>query len=160
MASIRFISGKAALSDYIQRIHAGVDTLLGERNINATGVLKKSNRTSLTDGAASVSATLEAFGYWKTAGSGSPPGTIVKGDALVKWALAKGLAINERKAARLAINVMRTIKEKGSKQYREGGKNVYIQAIEEQQSTVPDLIKAFLGDFKEPIASEFKRAIA
>lgn len=107
-----------------------------------------------------MSAELMALGYWKTAGSGSKPGTIVKGSDLVKWAIAKGLANNERAATRIALGTMRRIKKEGSKQYREGGENVYAAAVEAARPLIPDVINAFLSDFREPLVTEFKRSIA
>lgn len=160
MAVLRFISGRAALSDYIQRIHTDVDKRLDDRRINATGSLKRSNRTSISEGPGSMSAELMALGYWKTAGSGSPPGTKVSGDALMKWAMDKGLAIDERRAARIAIYTQRKIFKEGSKQHRENGENVYQGAVEAAAPKIPELIRAFLSDYREPIATEFKRAFA
>jgi hypothetical protein len=160
MTTIRFISGAAALSDFIAGIHGDVDDRLDQRGINASGAMKRSNRTDVVPGIESMSANLYALGYWKTAGSGSPPGTKVSGDALMKWAMDKGLAIDERRAARIAIYTQRKIFKEGSKQHRENGENVYQGAVEAAAPKIPELIRAFLSDYREPIATEFKRAFA
>jgi hypothetical protein len=151
-----FISGEAALRNFIQGIHADVDGQLDARNINASGALKKSNRTEVVTGLASSSATLYAYSYWTKAGSGSEPGTKVSPDALAKWAIDKGLANNERRALRIGLLVSRKILKEGSKQYREGGENVYANAVENAAPKVEAVLSAFLRDIPTALVREFK----
>ena len=157
-----YINGSAALKNFIQGIHSRADQLLDERNINASGRLKKSNRTDVRDTFAASTATLSALGYWKTAGSGSPPGTKTDVNALQQWAMDKGLANNTRKALRIAMFVERKILREGSKQYREHGINVYSQAITEAQPRIPALLRAFMSDdaakFRKQFEQTFKAA--
>ena len=160
MTTIRFISGQAALVDFIHGIHVEVDKGLDARNINASGRLKRSNRTEVAPGVGSTSATLYALSYWKNAGSGSPPGTKAEPSDLAQWAIDKGLANNDRAALKLGYLVARKIERFGSKQYREGGDNVYDKAIEAARPKIPDVLRAFLSDYRQPIAAEFAKALA
>lgn len=150
-----FTSGSAALRSFMQGIHSRVDELLEERNINASGRLQRSNRVDLRESVSASTGTLSALSYWRTAGSGSPPGTATEWTALQRWAMDKGLANNERRAARIAMLVQRKILREGSKQYREGGKNVYTQAIEEAQERIPSVLRAFLRDADSRHRKEF-----
>ena len=70
MTPIPFISGEAALRNFIEQVREDVDRQLDERKINASGALKRSNRAEVVMGMGSSSATLYALDYWHTAGSG------------------------------------------------------------------------------------------
>lgn len=150
-----FISGSAALLNFMQGIHSRVNELLDERGINASGRLQRSNRVDLRESVSASTGTLSALSYWRTAGSGSPPGTATEWTALQRWAMDKGLANNKRRAARIAMLVQRKILMGGSNQYREGGKNVYTQAIEEAQERIPSVLRAFLRDTDSRHRKEF-----
>ena len=78
--------------------------------------------------------------------------------ALVQWAKDKGLASNDRHAARIALLVRRKILREGSKQWREGGENVYTSAIERAQSNVDAVLRAFMSDIPTALVSQFGRA--
>jgi hypothetical protein len=160
MTTIKFISGQAALRNFIEGIHADVDKGLDARSINASGRLKKSNRTEVIVGLGSSSATLYALGYWKQAGSGSPPGTKVSPDDLAKWAMVKGLANNERRALKIGALVSRKIERFGSQQFRVGGENEYAKAVEGSADKVPDVLSAFIADIPKAVVREFKSAFA
>lgn len=154
-ADTTYINGSAALRSFMQGIHSRVNELLDERGINASGRLQRSNRVDLRESVSASTGTFSALSYWRTAGSGSPPGTKTEWTALQRWALDKGLANNERRAARIAMLVQRKILKEGSKQYREGGKNVYAQAIEEAQERIPSVLRAFLRDTDSHHRKEF-----
>ncbi len=98
MADTTYINGSAALRSFMQGIHSRVNELLDEREINASGRLQRSNRVDLRESVSASTGVLSALSYWRTAGSGSPPGTAVEWTALQRWALDKGLANNERRA--------------------------------------------------------------
>ena len=154
-ADTTYINGSAALRSFMQGIHSRVNELLDERGINASGRLQRSNRVDLRESVSASTGVFSALSYWRTAGSGSPPGTYVEWTALKRWAMDKGLANNERRAARIAMLVQRKIQKEGSKQYREGGKNVYRQAIEEAQERIPFVLRAFLRDEDSRHRKEF-----
>lgn len=155
MADTTYINGSAALRSFMQGIHSRVNELLDERGINASGRLQRSNRVDLRESVSASTGTLSALSYWRTAGSGSPPGTAVEWTALQRWAMDKGLANNERRAARIAMLVQRKILREGSKQWREHGENVYMQAIEEAQGRIPSVLRAFLRDEDSRHRKEF-----
>ena len=158
VSELRFISGEAALRNFIEQVREDVDRQLDERKVNASGALKRSNRTEVVMGMGSSSATLYALDYWHTAGSGSPPGTRTSAMALVQWAKDKGLASNDRHAARIALLVQRKILREGSRQWREGGENIYTTAIERAQPGVGAVLSAFLSDIPKALVSQFGRA--
>lgn len=154
-ADTTYINGSAALRSFMQGIHSRVNELLDDRGINASGRLRRSNRVDLRESVSASTGVFSALSYWRTAGSGSPPGTKTEWTALQRWAMDKGLANNERRAARIAMFVQRKILREGSKQYREGGKNVYTQAIEEAQGRIPSVLRAFLRDEDSRYRKEF-----
>jgi hypothetical protein len=153
---IRFISGEAALRAYMTRVQTEVLDELDRRNINATGRLKRSTTTQVQTSVVTSRGTLSALGYWVNAGSGTPPGTVVTPQELAKWAVAKGLANNDRAALKLGVLVSRKIQRFGSKQFREGGENAYRVAIERRSEDVPEVLSAFLRDIPKAMISEFK----
>jgi len=160
MTTIRFINGSAALADFLNGIHRDIDDQLDQRNINASGRLRASNRTEVFSTSADVVGNLFALDYWKKAGSGSAPGTDVSVDKLYQWALDKGLTSDQEEAARIGYFTHLKILKEGSYDHRAGNKNVYVQAIESAQSRVPELLREFLIDFRDPIADQFSKAFA
>jgi hypothetical protein len=61
---------------------------------------------------------------------------------------------------RLGWLTAQKILREGSKQYREGGENVYEAAIERAQQKIPDVLNAFLKDIDKPVAEVFRRTFA
>lgn len=159
MGDLRFISGEAALHQFITGIEADAREGLDDRNINASGALKRSHRTEVTMGIGSSRAAFYALDYWKTAGSGQPPGTSVKVGDLAQWAIDKGLANNERRAARIGYLVSNKILRQGSKDYRDQNPNVYETAIEGRADMVPEVLGAFLRDIPTALVREFKTSL-
>lgn len=157
MGELRFISGEAALRTFIAKIQGDAIDRLDDRNINSSGRLKRSTTTEVRIGFGSSEATLFALEYWKQAGSGSPPGTKTDPFDLAQWARDKGLANNDRAALKLGVLVSRKIERSGSKDFREGNPNVYIEAIEANADMVPEVLSAFLRDIPSALVSEFKR---
>lgn len=160
MTTLRFISGEAALHDFLHGIMSDTETALDDRNINASGKLKASNRTEVSNGPSWSTGTFSALAHWTKAGSGSPPGTKAKVDDLKQWALDKGLANNDRAALRLGNLVSRKIEKEGSKDHREGNSNVYSDSIDANLFKIPDMLLAFARDINDPVATEFRKAFA
>lgn len=160
MTIIRFISGNAALQDFLFGISSDAQTGLDDRNINASGRLRQSHRVEVSDGPSFTNGVFSALAHWTKAGSGSPPGTKVNADDLKQWALDKGLANNDRAALRLGNLTARKIELQGSKDHREGNPNVYFDAIEANAYKIPDMLMAFARDFQEPVSAQFRTAFA
>ncbi len=158
MDDTRFISGEAALRNFMEGLRSDIDDRLAYQNINASGALMNSNLTEVSVGVGSATGRLYALDYWKNAGNGVPPGTRVEIGALAKWARDKGLAVSPKKALRIAMLVRRKIMDEGSKQYREHGTNVYTDAITEAQPRVEGVLRAFLSDWPKAINEQFGRA--
>ena len=160
MTIIRFISGNAALQNFLFGISSDAQAGLDDRNINASGKLRKSHRVEVSDGPSWSTGTFSALAHWTKAGSGSPPGTKAKVDDLKQWALDKGLANNDRAALRLGNLVSRKIEKEGSKDHREGNSNVYSDSIDANLFKIPDMLLAFARDINDPVATEFRKAFA
>jgi len=158
MPEVHFISGSAALRNFMEGIRSDVDQRIADRKISASGALLNSNRTEVEMGTASARGSLYALDYWKKAGSGSPPGTKVELSALAKWAIDKGIAKSQRKAVRVAMLVQRKILREGSYEYRNQGVNVYTSAIDDAQVRVPAVLAAFLSDWPNAVREQFGRA--
>ena len=158
MEEVRFITGEAALRNFMEGLREEVDDQIHARNISASGALMNSNRTEVTVGKASATGTFYALDYWTKAGSGSPPGTRVELSALAKWARDKGIASNNRRAVRIGFLVQRKILREGSYQYRNKGTNVYTKAIEDHQPKVEGVLSAFLSDWPTAVKGVFSRA--
>lgn len=154
-ADTTYINGSAALRSFMQGIHSRVNELLDERGINASGRLQRSNRVDMRESVSASTGVFSALSYWRTAGSGSPPGTLVSVAALREWAIVKGLTYDRETANYIALGVQMLILHEGSKQYREGGKNVYRQAVEEAQGRIPSVLRAFLRDADSRHRKEF-----
>lgn len=158
MGDLRFISGEAALRNFIDGIEADASAGLDDRNINASGKLKRSHRTEVTIGTASSTASFYALSYWTEAGSGSPPGTKVDPSALAQWAIDKGLANNERRALRIGYLVSQKIAREGSFYHRTGGENIYSTAIDANAGKIPEVLSTFVRDIPTALVREFKTA--
>lgn len=147
MADTTYINGSAALKSFIQGIHSRVDELLDERNINASGRLKRSITTTTRETFAATIGTMDALDYWKEGGgSGTPPGKWVEYGLLRKWAFDKGIANTPQEADRIASGSQINILQFGSRRFRLEERNVFEQAVEEAQSRIPDVLAAFLRD--------------
>lgn len=155
MTGTTYINGSAALRGFMQGIHSRVNELLEERGINASGRLQSSNRVDLRESVSASTGVFSALSYWRKAGSGSPPGTFVSLAALREWAVEKGFTDDRETANYIAMGVQRKILKEGSKQYREFGKNVYRQAVEEAQKRIPSVLRAFLRDADSRHRKEF-----
>jgi len=91
LSSLRFISGRAALENFIHGYSDEAQQELEARNINATGALSKSHRVEVVEGERVMTGTLFDLSYWTKAGSGSPPGTVASLEGLKGWLLDKGI---------------------------------------------------------------------
>ena len=155
MGAIQFISGQAALRDYINGIDQDAKDGLDRRNITATGGLKNSHRTEVVTDGDSTKAALYANDYWKRAGSGSPPGTVANIDKLKEWLLAKNLVRGVENPSWLAERIQDKIYLEGSRDFRERNPNEYRETIKRNVSKVPDVLKAFLRDVSAPMDKAF-----
>ena len=160
MTTVRFINGSAALADFLNGIHRDIDDQLDQRNINASGRLRASNRTEVFSTSADVVGNLFALDYWKTAGSGSPPGTNVELDDLRGWLIDKGIITDLEETKYVALLIQEKILKEGSRDHRERNTNVYVESIRSAQSKMPFILREFLTDFRDPIAEQFSKAFA
>ena len=96
---------------------------LERRRINATGALSASVDVNTALLPTETVGTMTALGYWKTAGSGTPPGGPVRVSDIQTWLDAKGLDFS-------AWAIARRIRRIGSKDFREGNPNAFLTAIE------------------------------
>lgn len=158
MSTIRFISGRAALENFIHGYSDEAQRELEARNINATGALSKSHRVEVVEGDRAMTGTLFGLSYWTKAGSGSPPGTVADLDKLKEWALVKGIAKDVDNPTRFAELVQDKIYTEGSKDFRERNPNVYRGAAKRMQPRVPGVIQAFLSDIPKPMGEVFTAA--
>lgn len=110
---------------------AAINQDLIDRNINATRALTRSNSAIVGDTGKVVTALGYALDYWTRAGSGSPPGTRTDFVQLYRWAKAKGLGRTDRETLRIAALTSRKIRKFGSRDWREGNVNVYLNRIDD-----------------------------
>lgn len=140
--------GNAAMRKYLrevaQRMRAGVAPH------DATGALGASISQELTEIARSgATGRITALDYWVNVGSGTPPGTFVSVEALVKWVKAKGIRSTDRGAILFATRVSYRIEEAGSRDFRRGGKNVFLTAIEASQGDTDAVVNAYVDDLDD-----------
>lgn len=158
MSAIQFITGKAALVNFLAGIKAEAIEQLDQRNINASGALKRSTNYAVNVDVGRVDASLFALSYWETAGSGSPPGTVANLTALKAWALDKGIIKGVADPSGFAQTVKDNILLWGSNDWIAGNENVYIRSVENAAPKVAPMLLAFARDYSTPIAAEFKKA--
>ncbi len=160
MGELRFISGKAALSQFIQGIQGAVSDRLEASGYNASGRLSRTMRNEVTEQPGATSAELFAAAHWKFVGNGRGPGRMPPVDPLIQWAKDKGLASEDSAATRMGWAIARNIAREGSLDHQLGGKNVFAEAIRAAQPGINDVLRAFARDIPQPLASEFKKAFA
>ena len=160
MSTIVFISGKAALSNFISGIQSEVSDRLSASNYNASGRLQRTLRSEVTEVPGATKAELFAAGHWKFVGNGRGPGKMPPVAPLVKWALSKGLAKDQTQAERIGYLVARNIAREGSLDHQLGGKNIFSEAILAARPKIDTVIRAFSRDIANPTAAEFKRTFA
>ena len=158
MSEIRFISGEAALRNFLHAYSEEARGQLVERNINASGALSRSHRIDVGVSGNATTGELLGLSYWTKAGSGSPPGTVANLDKLKEWALVKGIAKDVDNPTRFAELVQDKIYTEGSKDFRERNPNVYREVAKRMQGRVPDIIQAFLSDIPKPMGEVFTAA--
>lgn len=159
MSVVRFISGKAALEDFIRGIRASAMDRLEESKHNATRRLTNTLRTEVVEQPGATRADLFGAAHWKYVGNGRGPGKPPPIDPLVRWAKAKGLASDDKAARSFAHAVARTIAKEGTLDNRLGGKNVFAEVIREAQPKVEGVIAAFARDIDRPIATQLTKAL-
>jgi hypothetical protein len=161
MAIIRFISGRAALADFINNDIAGeIRDRLSASKYNASGGLSKSLRTEVSDSGSATVASLSGYNYWQWVGNGRGPGKMPPVAPLVKWALDKGLAKTEKEASSIGYLIARGIAREGSLDFQLGGKNVVREVVREAQPKLERVVRVFLRDIEKPLADRFEQAFA
>lgn len=157
MATIRFISGEAALGNFIEGIRQQAVDRLQVSGYNATRRLTNSLKTDVSKtGTGGITAELSGLGHWKFVGNGRGPGKRPPLPPLIRWAKAKGLAGTDAQAVSIASRIARNIAQEGTLDHQLGGINVFSQIITENQPQIEDVVSAFLSDFREPIAQQFR----
>lgn len=154
MATLASPKGNAALREYLgelaQAMRAGVAPY------NASGRMGESITSELTEIArAGATGRILALDYWVNVGSGTPPGTFVKVEDLTEWVLIKRIRLTERGARKLATYISYRIEADGSRDWRKGGENVFLAAIERFQPDIAQVIEAYLTDIDDAITREF-----
>lgn len=164
MADLKFISGKAALAQFIQGVQGEVsDKMDGSdtfRAFNASKRLKNSLSNEVTDQPGATRATLYALDYWKYVGNGRGPGKPPPSDRLIQWALDKGIATTDKQAKSIGIATAKKIGKEGTLDWKQGGKNVFGIAITNAAPKITGVLLAFAKDIPKPMVSEFKRTFA
>lgn len=158
MSEIRFISGEAALRNFLHAYSEEARGQLVERNINASGALSRSHRIDVGVSGNATTGELLGLSYWTTAGSGSPPGTVANLDGLKAWLLDKGIVKGVDNPSWLAELIQDKIYAEGSKRFRERQPNVYRKLAREKSIEVSEVIKVFLTDIAKPMDSVFTAA--
>jgi len=161
MATIRFISGEAALANFIEGIRAESVRRMAALGRNATKRLSNSLKTEVVKiGTGSTQAELSGLNHWAFLGNGRRPGKKPPVDPLIEWVKAKGLASEDKEVKKIAYIIQRKIAEEGTLDHQLGGANMFSQIIIENQPQVEEVVSAFLQDYREPIARQFRTAFA
>lgn len=156
MSQLVFISGRAALENFMHGLQQGVTDVISESGYNASGKLTRSLRTEVYSGLQSISGELSALSHWKYVGNGRGPGKRPPQGTIKQWLLDKGLVRDDKEAERRAFVIARSIGEKGSKAFRDKGQNVFKMQIEARQEQIPEILRAHLRDIPNALVSQFK----
>lgn len=148
------VKGNTALRKYLRELAQAMRA--GAAPYNASGRLGESITSEITEIArAGATGRILALDYWTNVGSGTPPGTRVSVESLTEWAIVKRLYANEKSARKFATSVAARIEASGSRDYRRGGENVFLAAIEEAQPDIQGVINAFMNDLDDAVSREF-----
>ncbi len=158
MSEIRFISGEAALRQFLDGFDQQAKGELERRNINASGALSKSHRVEVFTSSTATTGEVLGLSYWTKAGSGSPPGTVASLEGLKGWLLDKGIVKGNEPTEWIAALIQDKIYEQGSRDFRERNPNVYRETAKAVEDGVPDVVSAFLKDLTSPIGKAFTAA--
>jgi hypothetical protein len=146
MATLASPKGTAAMRKYLSELAQSMRAGVAESH-DATGALGASIASELTViGGAGTSGRIIALDYWPNVGSGTPPGTQVDVNSLAKWALAKGIRSTDRGAMLFALRAGPKIEQFGSRDWRRGGANVFLTAIEIAAPEVAGVLGAHMDD--------------
>lgn len=107
----------------VEKLRAEVRKVMAERNKNATNSTSNGISVIASQGQGFGQALLEADSTWKWVGNGRGPGKTPPIAPIQAWINARGLSLN-------AWGVARKIGLKGSKDYREKKRNVFLQGID------------------------------
>lgn len=107
----------------VEKLRAEVRKVMVDRNKNATNSTSNGISVIASQGQGFGQALLEADSTWKWVGNGRGPGKTPPIAPIQAWINARGLTLS-------AWGVARKIGLKGSKDYREKKRNVFLQGIE------------------------------
>jgi hypothetical protein len=107
----------------VEKLRADIRKIMVDRNKNATNSTTNGIAVIPSQGQGFGQALLEADSTWKWVGNGRGPGKMPPVAPIQAWINARGLTLN-------AWGVARKIGLKGSKDFREKRRNVFLQGIE------------------------------
>ena len=107
----------------VEKLRADIRKIMVDRKKNATNTTTNSISVIPSQGQGFGQALLEADSTWKWVGNGRGPGKMPPVAPIQAWINARGLTLN-------AWGVARKIGLKGSKDFREKRRNVFLQGIE------------------------------
>ena len=107
----------------VEKLRTDIRKIMVDRNKNATNSTTNSIGVIPSQGQGFGQALLEADSTWKWVGNGRGPGKMPPIAPIQAWINARGLTLN-------AWGVARKIGLKGSKDFREKRRNVFLQGIE------------------------------
>ena len=107
----------------VEKLRADIRKIMVDRNKNATNSTTNGIAVIPSQGQGFGQALLEADSTWKWVGNGRGPGKMPPVAPIQAWINARGLTLS-------AWGVARKIGLKGSKDFREKRRNVFLQGIE------------------------------
>ena len=107
----------------VEKLRTDIRKIMVDRNKNATNSTTNGIGVIPSQGQGFGQALLEADSTWKWVGNGRGPGKMPPIAPIQAWINARGLTLN-------AWGVARKIGLKGSKDFREKRRNVFLQGIE------------------------------
>ena len=138
------------ISEIRQKLRGNIHSDMVNRGLNATGRTSASIRTNTLEGPQFVSGTLYANDNWEFVGSGRKPGKQPPISPLKTWIEARGLDMNPYALAK-------SISEKGTKDFRQKNKNVFLDNIEKMRGSGEfSVIREFARDAMKEIVPTFK----
>lgn len=133
----------------INKVVAPIVDGLNDRGLNSTGKLAAGTEFTVSASQEGIRGTGYAPYYWKWGGgSGRGPGKPPPVDKLKAWVAAQGMPEGA------AYAIAKKIGREGSKDYREGNPNVFIQVVDKAADQQEALHNALNKDFAEPIFRE------
>lgn len=140
----------AAVERAMKALREDVSDLSKERDLNATGGTLRETQPRTFGGGSAVVGQLIAPENWKYWGNGRGPGAMPPVQNLQNWINAKGLDLN-------AWAVAKSIAQKGTRDYRQGGENIVELAADNWDLREVD--EAFVRDVGDGFYEIVKQAV-